>query len=109
MRTVPSDADVLMTATGELTHHCPFVDEVDNGHVTITWRTSGQSLELHALKEYLDGWRQVTASHEDVTDRIRHDLATVAGIELVSVDTTWHTADMEVRCFTSPTRADLPS
>ena len=103
MNTVPCDADVTMTAAGDLMHLCPFVDEVDRGRITITWQTFGQTFELHALADYLRGFKDSAISHEQITDRIRHDLATVDGLALVSVGTTWETAGMEVRCSTSPT------
>lgn len=106
IRTAPSTADVTLSATAPLVHRCPFVDEVDNGTVTISWRVDGQTLELHSLRVYLNGFRDSEISHETVTDRIRHDLATIPGVADVTVSTTWDTAGMEVTCSTSPTRAD---
>jgi len=103
--TVPCDGDVTMTATGDLTHLCPHVDEIDNGAIHIEWRVAGQTYELHSLAEYLRGFKDSRISHEEITDRIRHDLSTVNGIELISVVTTWDTAGLEVSCSTSPTRA----
>lgn len=108
MKTVPSSADVTVTATGPIVHLCPHVDEIDYGHITITWRVEGQTFELHALAEYLRGFRKSRISHEEITDRIRHDLSVVDGLALLAVETTWKTAGMEVACGTSPTRADLP-
>lgn len=94
-------ADVTMKATGPLTHRCPFVKEVDNGTITITWETRGATLELHALRRYLDTFQCVEISHEDLTERIRADLAELPGIINLRVETTWETAGMEVNCGTS--------
>lgn len=104
--TVPCDGNVTMTATAPLRHLCPHVDEIDNGHIAITWNIDGRTLELHALADYLRSWKDARLSHEEITDRIGHDISAVDGVELVSVVTTWHTAGMEVRCSTSPTPVD---
>lgn len=106
--TVEDSSDVTITAKATLRHLCPHVEEVDYGTVTIAWRVNGATYELHSLAEYLRGFKDSRISHEQITDRIRHDLSVVDGIELVSVETTWDTAGMEVRCSTSPTPADLP-
>lgn len=103
--TMPDRSDVTMTVTGPLVHMCPVVDEVDEGTITIAWRVKGETYELHSLAEYLRGWAGSHLAHEQITDRIRHDLSVVVGIELVSVETTWLTAGMEVSCSTSPTVA----
>lgn len=100
--TVDDSSDVTITATGALRHRCPYRNEIDRGHVTITWRVDGKSYELHSLAEYLSGFADVEVSHEQITDHISHDLSVIAGIELLSVETTWTTAGMEVRCSTSP-------
>lgn len=99
--TVPSTSDVEVTVTTPLTHRCPFVDEIDNGTITITWRVDGETFELHSLRHYLNSFADVEISHEGITDLIRHDLSTVPDVELISVSTAWETAGMEVRCSTS--------
>lgn len=104
--TVPCDRDVTVTTTAPLIHLCPHRDEEDRGTITITWACDGQTFELHSLTEYLGTWANARVSHEDITDRIRHDLSTYDGIVIESVLTTWRTAGMEVRCSTPPTRAD---
>lgn len=106
--TVPDTSDVTVTATGDLRHRCPHIDEVDQGLTTITWRVEGQTLELHTLAAYLHGFENAALSHEQLTDRIRHDLSSLPGIELTSVTTTWLTAGLEVSCSTSPTPAETP-
>lgn len=98
--TVVMWADVTMKASGALRHMCPFVKEVDNGTITITWGTRGATLELHALRRYLDTFRDREISHEDLTDLIRTDLAGLSGLTNVRVETTWDTAGMEVKCST---------
>lgn len=100
--TVEDSSDVTVSVTADLRHLCPHIDEVDNGTVTIAWRVNGGTYELHSLAEYLREFKDSRISHEQITDRIRHDLSVVDGIELVSVETTWDTAGMEVRCATTP-------
>lgn len=106
--TMPDKSDVTVTVTGPIQHRCPVVEEIDRGHITITWRIKGETYELHSLAEYLRGWADSHIAHEQLTDRIRHDLSVVSGIELVSVETTWVTAGLEVSCSTSPTPAGQP-
>ena len=106
--TVDDSSDVTVTTTAPLVHLCPHVDEVDSGTVTIKWRPNGATFELHSFADYLRGYKDSRLSHEQITDRIRYDLACFSRIELISVETTWETAGMEVRCSTSPTRADQP-
>lgn len=100
VRVVPSKADVTITVTSPLRHLCPFVDEVDNGTVTITWRAKGKTFELHSLRAYLDGWKDSEISHEDITDIIRRDLSVTPLIEIVEVRSAWDTAGMAVSCST---------
>lgn len=97
--TVPCDNNVAVSATGELVHRCPFVDEVDNGTITITWLPDGETFELHALAEYLRGFENSRLSHEEITDRIAFDLI-VPGIVGVTVTTSWTTAGFTVHATT---------
>lgn len=99
---------VTMTATAPLHHQCPFVHEADNGTVTITWSTCGKTIELHSLRQYLEAFRELEISHEELTDRIRYDLEGVQGIYALNVETTWETAGMGIKCSTSPTPAAAP-
>jgi NADPH-dependent 7-cyano-7-deazaguanine reductase QueF len=87
---------------------CPFVNEVDNGTITITWEADGWTLELHSLRAYLSTFQDREISHEELTEEIRAELSTHHGINEVTVNTNWRTAGMEVRCCTSPTPADQP-
>ena len=103
--TVQCQSDVTMSTTAPVEHLCPFVDEVDYGTVTIVWFANGSTFELHALRTYLDGFKDSRLSHEELTDRVRHDLSVLPGVELIRVESTWETAGMEVRCSTSPTLA----
>lgn len=108
VRTVPCSSDVAVTTVGPLVHLCPHVDEVDHGRVTITWRTKGETYELHSLAEYLRGFKGAKLSHEEITDRIRHDLSVVPRIEFLSVESHWQTAGLEVTCSTSPRPVEAP-
>lgn len=100
----PVNADVVMTATAPLRHLCPFKNERDVGSAEIAWRTKGgKTLELHELRDYLDSFAEVEISHEELTDRIRRELFEL--LDVVSVETTWVTAGMEISCSTLPTHA----
>lgn len=107
IRTVEDASDVTLTVTGDLRHLCPHVDEVDYGTVMIAWRAQGETFELHSLAEYLRGFKGARISHEQITDRIRHDLSAFPGVELVSVETNWQTAGLGVKCSTSPIPAGV--
>lgn len=96
---------VTMTATAPLRHLCPFFEEVDDGTITITWSTCGNTIELHKLGEYLNQFSDNVISHEDLTDKIRFDLEALQGIYALTVSTTWQTAGMDVSCSTLRTPA----
>jgi NADPH-dependent 7-cyano-7-deazaguanine reductase QueF len=98
IETVECDSDVTIQVTGELTHKCPYRDETDHGSADISWMVDGRTFELHSLAEYLAAWRDSRLSHEQITDRIQHDLSTVEGIAGVQVSTRWTTAGMSVTC-----------
>lgn len=107
---VPDSSDVTITVTSPLRHLCPHKDEVDNGTITVIWRCNGATFELHSLRELYKGFKGSAISHEQLTDRIRHDLSTASPlIDVISVSTWWTTAGMEVTCSTSPTRAETLS
>lgn len=93
---VPCDVSTPVTITGRLVHECPFKDESDQGEVTITWLPDGHTLELHALREWLDGFARVKVSHEALTAAIEAELDDLPGITDVSVATTWQTAGFRV-------------
>lgn len=103
--TVPVEANVRLAATATIQHMCPFVQEVDNGNVTIAWDADGWTLELHALRAYLNTFQDREISHEELTDEIRAEVASHHGINNVAVESSWRTAGMEVACSTSATRA----
>lgn len=96
VETVPCDGTVTVTVTGDLTHRCPFADEIDRGTVEIQWITAGRTVELHSLTAYLRTWGDTQTSHETVTDQIRAAL-NVDGIRDVRVLTRWTTAGMAVQ------------
>lgn len=103
IRTVEVDGDTTVTAWGDLSHLCPYRDETDNGRVRVVWQTEGQTIELHSLADYFASYADSRMSHEEITDRIRHDLSTILGLTLLMVTTEWDTAGLEVVCATSPT------
>ena len=106
IKTVPVEAVVTMTATADIQHMCPFVHEVDNGAVTITWATDGWTIELHSLRAYLGTFQNREISHEELTEEIRAEISSHHGIASVRVESSWRTAGMGVICGTSLTRAD---
>lgn len=92
MRVVNVRAErVAASATFPLVHRCPFVDEVDEGQVTISWWVDGLTLELHSLREWLGGFADEVVSHEELTDRIRDQVERL-GLAGVAVTTRWSTA-----------------
>ena len=103
--TVPIEASVRLTTTAGIQHLCPFVNEVDNGSITIGWTADGWTLELHALRTYLNTFHDREISHEELTAEIRAELSTHHGVRDVTVTSTWRTAGMEVLCSTSQTPA----
>jgi len=107
-QTVPIDANVRMATTAPIQHMCPFVQEVDNGHIEIVWDANGWTFELHALRDYLNTFTGREISHEALTEEVRAELNSHHGINIVTVESKWRTAGMEVKCFSSPTLADQP-
>jgi len=94
--TVSTQSNVTVSVASPLRHTCPFVDEVDDGFVDISWRCNGASIELHSLRAWLDQWSDCDDSHEEITDAIVHTLGSLSGIKDVSVVTYWTTAGMSV-------------
>lgn len=80
----------IVTVHAELRHLCPFRDEVDQGHITVSWRIDGYTFELHDLAAYFATFHDVTISHEELTGRIAAEL----GDSVVNVTTHWQTAGM---------------
>jgi NADPH-dependent 7-cyano-7-deazaguanine reductase QueF len=107
IKTVPIEATVTLATTADIQHMCPFVHEVDNGSVTITWETGGWTIELHSLRAYLGTFADREISHEDLTQEIHNELSSRHGFKAMTVSTTWRTAGMEVQCSTSPTPVGL--
>lgn len=99
--TVPIEATVTMTASANIQHMCPFVHEVDNGTVTVAWEAAGWTFELHSLRAYLSTFTDREISHEDLTDEIQAELSGAHGINAVTVNSSWHTAGMDIKCSTT--------
>jgi NADPH-dependent 7-cyano-7-deazaguanine reductase QueF len=108
VKVVPIEATARMRVTSPLRHLCPFVNEVDNGEVTIGWDAEGWTFELHSLRAYLNTFAEREISHEELTEELRAELSTHHGIEAVKVETNWTTAGMGVTCSTSRTPAARP-
>jgi NADPH-dependent 7-cyano-7-deazaguanine reductase QueF len=95
-KTVPCDATVTVSTAALMRHRCPFVDELDRGTVHITWTTAGRTFELHALADWLAGFADQAVSHEELTERIRAELAAADGVTAVAVRSEWTTAGTQV-------------
>lgn len=101
VETRSSSPSLTMKATSPIRHLCPWKEgEVDNGTITITWRTLLGTLELHSLREFLRTFANQEVSHESLTDHIRRELLAIPSIKVIDVQTTWDTAGMEVVCST---------
>ncbi len=85
----------MVTASSDIEHRCPHVDEVDKGTVTISWMVTECTIELHSLAEYIRGWKDVRVSHEELTATIQRDVLR-AGVEEVQVRAMWQTAGMSI-------------
>jgi NADPH-dependent 7-cyano-7-deazaguanine reductase QueF len=95
---IACDNNVTVRVVTQLTHKCPYRDEIDEGQADISWTVDGRTFELHSLAAYLATWKDSEVSHEQITDRIAHDLSTVEGVSDVRVATDWTTAGMRVTC-----------
>ncbi len=62
----------------EFTAICPKTGLPDFGTIFISYRPRAVCLELKSLKEYLTSFRNVGIFHENVTNRVRDDLARAA-------------------------------
>jgi NADPH-dependent 7-cyano-7-deazaguanine reductase QueF len=96
VRTVPCQPVVTVTTSAPLQHRCPFANETDKGTARITWTTAGETVELHALAEWLGSLAGEVISHEDITEAIRAELGELPGITDVGVRTEWTTAGARV-------------
>lgn len=105
---VPSAPGVRVTVNAPIRHLCPFKDEIDDGQLTLSWRTDHSTVELHSLRNFLGAFADAPISHEEVVSEIWGAMSRVGGIRSVSVHTTWRTAGLEVTCSTSPTRVGQP-
>lgn len=96
LTTVPDSGEcVTVTASAEIEHRCPHVEEVDKGTVTMSWMVTEQTIELHSLAEYVRSWKDVRISHEELTATIQRDLLR-AGVEEAQVRATWQTAGLSI-------------
>lgn len=78
-----------VVVTAEVTHRCPYVDEIDYGTIAMTF--DGEAPELHKLRAFLDRFRDQKITHEDLTAHV----ARKYGCDVTS---RWTTAGMAVEC-----------
>jgi NADPH-dependent 7-cyano-7-deazaguanine reductase QueF len=75
LRLEPVDTPgVRVAVTGSIAHLCPYVDELDEGQVTVTWVTGPTTIELHSLADYLARFKAERVSHEELVTIIADDL-----------------------------------
>lgn len=103
--TVGAPHGVMMQATAPARHLCPFVEEKDEGTVTVHWVTQGRTFELHSLRRHLHDFAEEhqgsRISHEQYTERVRDSLTFqghLHGLTITRVETHWTTAGMPVVC-----------
>lgn len=94
--TVPCSPGVRVTASGPVTHLCPYADETDHGTVTVAWITDGATLELHALAGVLHSYEDRRMSHEEFAADLRATLTATPGITGVAVAALFRTAGLDV-------------
>lgn len=83
--------DVQVTLTAPVRKLCPVKDEVDEGTVTLSYRTGRLgALELHDLAAYFAGFTGRHLSHEEFT----FEVARATGAE---VSSSWETAGITYR------------
>jgi NADPH-dependent 7-cyano-7-deazaguanine reductase QueF len=96
MKTVLAPSGIEVVALFDITHRCPFRDEIDQGSIEIAWRTDTRTIELHWLASVLRDWSECAISHEQYTSQIRDDLDALFGFDLVRVRSEWRTAGATV-------------
>lgn len=103
----PANPNVTMTATAQIQHYCPFVNEIDNGAIAITWVTGDSTIELHSLANFLGRYADQKISHEDLVDEIFDSLEYLAPhIILRSVTAHFTTAGIDVEVRRGPVHVD---
>lgn len=94
---VPCDVEVQMSADFVARHRCPFVDEADEGTVTVSWVTAhGVTFELHALAALVAAREAERVSHERWTADLATSLADGAKVDGLTVVSVWSTAGATV-------------
>lgn len=89
---------MIITVSAPATKLCPYVDEVDEGRVALTFKIKDgqdEGPELHALAHRLALTSGQRVSHEVYTQALYHYYEAVGCVKVVSE---WVTAGMEVRC-----------
>lgn len=84
-----------VTLIAQLRHLCPFIDEVDDGEIQVTYEQepTGPLLELHDLRAIFDTYEDTKISHEELTAEVAFRLVGRAE----TVTTRWRTADIDVQ------------
>src|SRR5262245_42617343 len=84
---------VQVSAEFTARHLCPFVEEADEGLVTISWITSaGETYELHALAKLVASRQFERVSHEQWTADLAAALTVGAKVTGLAVASAWSTA-----------------
>ena len=73
----------------EFTSTCPKTGHPDFGMVVFTYVPAAECIELKAMKEYLQEFRNKGIFYEAVTNKILDDLVTVTQPQWARVETIW--------------------
>lgn len=99
--------DITMTITAPIKHRCPFVEEIDDGTIAISWTTNDSTIELHSLAEFLGCYADRQISHEDLVGEIFDCLEVLTPhIALYSVTARFTTAGIDVEVRRGPVHVD---
>ena len=98
LETIEATAGIGVHAVLPVRKECPIKREADFGTVEIDWTTTNVSLELHALRTYIESYEGQPLTHEDFTLKVKTDLYG-EGVDDVKVSATWRMEAMQVTVF----------
>lgn len=90
----PVEAEIVLSLP--LVHRCPFVDETDEGVITITYRPGDRLAELHGLAAVVDGYRGVEITSEQITFDLALWFREAFNPHTLAVTTAWQTAGIDM-------------
>lgn len=91
-----SFSDIQIHLTQRVKHLCPVVEEVDVGDLLVSYTPDEMYLELHSFRSFLDGFADREISSEDYTVEVARYVEMHTSPRRLQVQTTWHTAGIEM-------------